>query len=346
MPTTLKLREEISYKKRRQISIITFSCILLCLMAFLVMPAITRVHADNVGDGVGDFFGEIANPIADFINDLTNGEFIKSSIDVFYSTNIMETIINDISGETQTFMTGFTAALKVVGVLICLLNAIVMTVKELERAEMTMESVLRILLAFVIPCVLIMEYDFIIKAFSKIGLWLYQTLSGSIDDMATDSGQPFCRGIDKPEYHFGSIVFGSYLSDLFNWLIALIKGVILMIPLLIINYVIIIQILTGVLSCYVEIVLRHLFIPVAIANISHEGARSSGVRYIKKYFGCFMKVGAIMVAVSAVFYVWKQVIAIPGLGLVEKLIFVILLIPLSKQALKMTNEIIDDALGD
>ena len=114
--------------------------------------------------------------------------------------------------------------------------------------------------------------------------------------------------------------------------------------------IIVIPILSGFMSNVVEIVLRHLMLPLAIANISHEGVRSAGVRYIKKYFGCFIKIGTIMVAIAAVFYVYRKTLQleicnVAVAGPFFKVLFFFLLVPGTKQALKMTNEIVNDALG-
>lgn len=43
-------------------------------------------------------------------------------------------------------------------------------------------------------------------------------------------------------------------------------------------------------SAIFEIKIRQLFAPVAVAAISYEGARGSGVRYLKKYLGCLFKI--------------------------------------------------------
>lgn len=43
-------------------------------------------------------------------------------------------------------------------------------------------------------------------------------------------------------------------------------------------------------SAIFEIKIRQLFAPIAVAAISYEGARGSGVRYLKKYLGCLFKI--------------------------------------------------------
>ena len=43
-------------------------------------------------------------------------------------------------------------------------------------------------------------------------------------------------------------------------------------------------------SSVFELFIRKLFAPMAVANIAYDGARSSGVRYIKKYFACILRI--------------------------------------------------------
>lgn len=43
-------------------------------------------------------------------------------------------------------------------------------------------------------------------------------------------------------------------------------------------------------SAIFEVRIRQLFAPVAVATIAHEGARGGGVRFLKKYFACYIKI--------------------------------------------------------
>lgn len=43
-------------------------------------------------------------------------------------------------------------------------------------------------------------------------------------------------------------------------------------------------------SAIFEIKIRQLFAPMAVATIAYEGGRSSGVRFLKKYLACFIKI--------------------------------------------------------
>ena len=43
-------------------------------------------------------------------------------------------------------------------------------------------------------------------------------------------------------------------------------------------------------SAIFELKIRQILAPMAVATISYEGARGSGVRFLKKYLACFLKI--------------------------------------------------------
>ena len=284
----------------------------------------------------------IAECYAVMCGELTDGSFISNTINTFYDSTVMDTVVNTITGKKKSWVTGLTTALKGIAALMIICNMIITLLKEVERGDVTMESWLRILITFSLPCVILAEYDGVITGLSKIGRWLYQSLNNNITLSNTSAAHSF-TGIPFPTFSSSGIF---WLSDAINYLHAYQRGVYVFMAYLFVNFIVVIMILSGVLSNYVEIVLRHVFMPLAIANISHEGVRSAGVRYIKRYLGCYMKVAAIMVAVSAVFYIYNLLLKIKDIHDVEKILFFMLLIPVIKQSLKMCNEIIGDAMGD
>ena len=44
-------------------------------------------------------------------------------------------------------------------------------------------------------------------------------------------------------------------------------------------------------SMLFEIKLRQIFAPIAVATIGYDGARASGIRFLKKYLTCFLRIG-------------------------------------------------------
>ena len=339
MPVELKTLERDSYKKRVSVSVITILCIFICTA--LLLPKF--VHADTVDETLNKFVNpeEVADYFTKIIFNLQSGIYIKNLMDIFYSGDVTETIISSL--ENQSFVNTLKSAVKAIAMLLIVYHMLVSLMKELERGEMTIESWLRVLLAFVIPCVCIIEYDTMINVFSKTGMWMQQILykNSSLTFAATNppDGKPVPTCDDLWE-------IGTYLADLVDYIFRIINGALLFIGYAIITVNIILTIMSGIMSNFIEIVLRHLFMPLAIANISHEGARSAGVRYVRKYLGCYIKIGSIMVAVSAIFFVYNTLCSIPSADIWHKSLFFVLILPVTKQSLKMCSEIISDALGD
>lgn len=339
MPVELKTLERDSYKKRVSVSMITIICILICTA--LLLPKF--VHADTIDDVINNFVDpeKVADFFTKVIFNLQSGVYIKNLLDIFYSGNVTETIISSL--ENETFVKSLKPAIKAIAMLIIVYHMLVSLMKELERGEMTIESWLRVLLAFVIPCVCIIEYDTMINVFSKTGMWMQQilyknsSLTFAAGSPPTGEEVPTCSSIWD---------IGDYLAELVEYIFSIIKGALLLIGYAIITINIILTIMSGIMSNFIEIVLRHLFMPLAIANISHEGARSAGVRYVRKYLGCYIKIGSIMVAVSAIFFVYNTLCSIPSVETWHKAIFFVLILPVTKQSLKMCSEIISDAMGD
>ncbi len=343
MPVKLRFRniEKKSCKKRNMVSFIALLAIFLCGILFIPRFAYADIEpydADSfvTADYVADFQ-------VDFILDLSSGVFIKDIIEDFYASDVMEQLVDSITGQTQSWMSGLTTALKAIATMIVVYHMVVMLLQELQRGDMTLESWLRILITFIVPAIAIAEFDVIIEVLSKSGQWIYQILNENV--IITTPARDSATGVPLPGWP-GITGIGEWLVKVIEFLMAFFRGFVLTFAYLVINTIIIVMIMTGILMNYVEIILRHLFMPLAIANISHEGVRSVGVRYIKKYFGCFMKIATINVAVCALFYIYNLLLQIPDISGFEKIIFFILLLPGTKKSLQMANEIISDALGD
>lgn len=348
---TLELREyeRKSYIRRVVVAWVTIVCI--AASCLVIIPK--QAHASSLAEYLTE--GEVAEDFVDIVNQLTNGAFINDVISDFYqgtigSDSVVSSIIGDVQAEKETFMKGLASALKAIAFLIIVYHMLLTLTKELERGQMTTESWLRVLLAFVLPCVLIIEYDVIINVIAKIGQWMYETLGDIKIDKVTVDGKSFSSYARPTCKKLRQIP--SYLGKLVKYLMCWVKGLLLTLIYGIVNIIIIIIILSGIMSNFVELVIRHFFVPLAIANISHEGVRSAGVRYIKKYLGCYIKIGCIMVTVAGVFYVYRSVTNINAMKAsssifsdLYKVLFFFLLIPTMKQALKMTTEIVGDALG-
>lgn len=345
MPVELNPRllaiEKQSNRKRKLVSWLTIISIITCMFLLWPKPA----HADDADSFLDP--ANCADCFVDTIIDLTSGYFVKTTLEDYYNSGVVEQIVSDITGQTKSWMSSLTAALKAVATLLIIYHMIVTLLKELQRGEMTLESWLRILISFIIPAVIIAEFDVFIKAFASTGQWIYGILPESIQIEATQSAGGV-KGMEWPDWSdpwYKWYDFDIWVNDAVAYCLVYIKSLILVVAYFIVDCVIITMIIAALIGTYIELVLRHLFMPLAIANISYEGARSAGVRYVKKYLGCYMRVAGIIVAVCAIFYIYNLLVT-TATGQFEKILYFLILVPGTKKAIQMTNEIITDALGD
>lgn len=86
-------------------------------------------------------------------------------------------------------------------------------------------------------------------------------------------------------------------------------------------------------SAVFELKIRQMFAPIAVASVAYDGARSTGVRYLKKYLGCFMKI-AIYFSIAAIgamltYFFYKQMITATGSNAEDKIFMAFLMMLLS-----------------
>ena len=281
---------------------------------------------------------------------LMSAEPVDKIVSKFYKKSVVNKIVEGVTGDSEPFMKLFSGALKSIAIFFVFIQVIVSTLKEVSRAELTLESALRIMIALCLPIVLILEYDTILKGVTGVGLQFHEMLRKNITlDLTSLKGTKVSTGLYgiENESLFTKVI--STIAHLYQNTIgywsAFLRSLMVFLIALIVNLAIIITILSGIMSNYVEIGLRHIFMPIAIAFVAHDGMRSSGMRYIKRYLGCFIKIGAITAAVEIAFFIYGKIL-ISKPNILEQWIFLLLLFPLVKQAIKMCNEVVTEALGD
>lgn len=361
MDIALRKQESISYKRRKTVAVFTTLLIVLTLL-FALSTTVAKADFDWEG-----FFEEIAffNPqncaegYVDVMKALMSGELINYMTNFLFSSDAVDTFLSVVtpgsSEQTSAFGSGvfdtITAALKSIALFMCFFYSLDNLLKEVNKGELTEESALRIFLYFIIPAILILNYNDIFLAFKTVGDWITglmnkATIGVDFEDAAADSvgsGRPFPE-IDWSGNNIKAIA--RYIGDIVDFFInSLIPTLLLILLYFIVDLIVVVIICTNVINVYVELILRSLFMPLAIANVNHEGMRSAGFRYIKKFFGCFLKIGSIFITVNVAFYVYCTLINLDGVNDLHRLIFLIVLIPAVKTALKMVNQIIDDGLG-
>lgn len=352
MDIVLKQQENKSYKRRMAVAVCTTLLIVIVLGFTISIPT---VRADIDWEEFSEEFA-LLNPenaascFAPTISKLMTGMFIKNMTDYFYSQDVSDTFLNIIvpgsaegralgaTEDGKTFIDILIAALKGVAMFICFFYSLDNVLKEVNKGELTEESWLRIFLYFMIPAILILNYSDIFEAFKSVGFWIRDIMSDATGEANIETftdmeieGKPWPGLLDIGLVQW---IFNSFLTGLIQILFYFIA-----------NMAVVITILAGIVNNYVEVVLRAIFMPLAIANVNHEGMRSAGFRYIKKFFGCFLKLGGIYIAVQVVFYIYNTLVNLPGTADIHRTVFLILLLPATKTAIKMLTHVIEEGLG-
>lgn len=177
---------------------------------------------------------------------------------------------------------------KYIGFFIAIIIAMTRFITNVESGKDPMECVFKILVEIGIVGVFMINLSEIVDKLGQLGFYLYQEVSGSNGMLAQSTFnkadlEAILDGISgnrTGKYAWSNQVH-QYLA-----------------PFSILNYGINVIVYMAVFQVVLETGLRRLFVPLAIADIYGEGWRSSGARYLKKYFGCFLKLIVMIATIS------------------------------------------------
>lgn len=177
------------------------------------------------------------------------------------------------------------SALKICGGLLILIIAISHLFTNIERGQDHVESVFKTLIEILICGLFIVNLDLIVSSIADFGVWVIEQVGSAT---ATD--------IDESQYENLLILLtGKATGDTFWRFQATCE--------LFFPWVISIIISGAAKFCVyqaaLEIGVRKIFVPLAVADIYQDGLRSPGVRYLKKFLAAFLKI-AICAAIGLV----------------------------------------------
>ncbi len=240
----------------------------------------------------------ITHNTSDFASEIVHGETPSDQIDKMVVECYKVFVGTDTSGSedaktpwenaTNEIYTLF----KMLGAMWMLAIAISQIFTNIEKGVDGTQAVYKTLIYIAITGVFIMHLDKIMHILSSLGNILIgffdtikvpDTLGGgtkSVDDAAKFLGEL----IDMPEV--------SKIDDLPTGLSGLLGGIqafcMLLIP-FILSMAVALVLRIQVLGVIFEIGIRRMFAPLAVVDVFQEGMRSQGARYLKRYFGSFLK---------------------------------------------------------
>ena len=335
--------ESESYKKRKIIVAVALSLIVMCIIMYLKMvvfaapaPAGSPTTPDDESLGFSSFAEWLTEPI----KTLLRGELIQGICSRYFNDDIRNIILRlDIWNPIITFFKG-------IGILICFFNMMVKIIKTCEKGEMTSEQFIGVFLTLAIPCMLIFEYDKVVDAVSKVANYLFVEIMNHTQTVdltqtgltATINDLVKANSVEFSIFHIG------------DWLAGTTTGIITWLALTIANFIMGIQIISSIISLYMNIVIRYIYMPISIANVAEEGPRSTGMKYILKYIAAHAHVASIMLITQILMNTYVMLIAAFNTeGQVIKLwelLFIWLCLPAAlKSGISMSGEAIKEAFG-
>lgn len=236
---------------------------------------------DNIPTIFNGANGSNNDGAAAFIRDCMAGDF-----EITYTENGVEK--HGIMG--GLFQNAY-QTMKAVGAILCLAIALGHLFSRMEKGEDPIQCVYKTLIEIGITLLIMMNLGNIIFLLAELGfeiLRLFYPLSGSeITDAQVEAflqsvyGSP--TGSSLWRTMVNSMLQGTG-ATLFNRLVSILANIV-------------------IYTTAIEMIIRRMFAPLAIADIYQEGLRSSGARFLKSFFACFIKLAICQFCLSLFPYI-------------------------------------------
>ncbi|MGN0240218.1 MAG: hypothetical protein ACI4CS_00875 [Candidatus Weimeria sp.] len=201
-------------------------------------------------------------------------------------SDLYQWVIGTRSGDSikdEPVLVNFMNGCGVIAFAIAVLIALVRYSDAVEKGADPMEQFFKFLIEIMIVGILMLKLTDIIGLIAKAGTALISQLTPTGDDVTGISLVDLGLAKDEHDAKIGGL----------KWLRAV---AILFLP-WIASYLLTIAAYFVAFSILLELGIRRIFMPFAVADIYGEGLRSPGMRYLKKYFAAFVKI-MICLAVS------------------------------------------------
>ncbi len=204
-----------------------------------------------------------------------------------------------------------------IGAVFVLINGAVQVLRMVQRNEHSIEGWIRLFVILASGMILILNTSKILSALDGLGtvLWTEVRDALQLNQNTTVLNYDFAgqtlKAAEKKSFLEKAASFFSFgIGDLMEKMNGKIASAVGNISLYFTFYMII-------TSCYAllfEMVIRRMFMPMAIADIVTEGFRSPGIRYIKMYFALYVQLAMYFVIIAVSQEVTEWAIQNGGIG--------------------------------
>ena len=262
---------------RKRLALVSLS--LICITAFLcfVLPTLSFASFGN----------DLEYSMVSTIMDCLGGDQITYCKDILLGTNsgFQDAVIGE-----NGFGSVIASLLTMIGGGFTLVHITKEFFKLFNEGDLDFDMWLKLFTRAVVALTVIINCGAIFDAIRDFGNALVEVISNST--ILAEAQNFIPEGGYEPEGLLESAV--DVVGGAFN---GIFKSVDLMIPCLLLKLDNIV-VKTISYSLFIEFAIRRAFAPIAVADVISEGPRSPGIRYFKKFFGIYIKMGIILLSIG------------------------------------------------
>ena len=311
-----------SFRDRKRILAAATLSLLVLIISVLTISSVRAEDIDDDEDSeiLSEITNEDYNSLVDEVND--ENEFMERLDEIFNpdkDENGNETLLHALMQGDRAPVKAGRDIIMAIGILLVILYTVIQVFKSMQREDQSLETLIRIIfLAIFGVMVVVYSYD-IANGLDKLGHTIQAGIRNAVVNPDYDPAQLGKKAVEVAEATeenknlftvVGDFLKGvwegvkdSFIVELFTdpWGFVYSKVVtgITNIALKFTFY----AILTSAYGLLFEMIIRKMFIPIAVADLMAEGVRGPAVRYMKNYFGLYVRIAIFYIIVYLLLYI-------------------------------------------
>ncbi len=269
------MTETLIIERKKKINRATILLIILSFVFILFIPSVSAKEERKYAQGMADY---IATGVFDVISTTLQGTDPTDEDEVSYAKFYAYMVGDEFQ---SNFATPYNA-IKVLGVVVLIVIALGRAFNVIQTGQDAQEVGLKVIIEICIGGAIIMNVDTIMSLLAQMGSYLGEVLQyWTIPSTSSMAG--------SLEMSTGDTLLENLTGNTDGGLIWNIKTMMMLVLPYALTALLKIVAKFVVIQILLEIGIRRIFAPFAVADVYAEGLRSPGVRYFKKYLATFFK---------------------------------------------------------
>ena len=267
---------------------------------------------------------------------------------------IYKLVFGDITDSSSTLSSIFGATyliFKTIGMLILIGLGLAEIIKEVERGQDQVESILKVLIKICLIMILMVELDNIVNWLNELAMSVLSTIKITSGNTITRlhpeeiiQGMPGWNDPSSGDYIDPDASIFTNLGPLISFMFWYVGASLMLKIVWIVSLVLKAALIYSLISLFLEMGIRRLLLPIGVVDCYHEGFRSNGARFLKKYFSCALKPAFMMLSVILYNAFTVEIFSNQESGFFAVVIFLVMSFALIG-FINKGNEILDQMLG-